>query len=141
MLVTVFSCSKKDATPSLTPTQMIIGKYLLTAQTTTENGVIKNELLSRLACAADDVVEFTADGKIIYTSGATKCDPTEISYSGTYTLSNGGKWLNLKFVDAYSSSEYGYEVITLTEKTLKFGNLNLVINGTTLSLDYTYTKI
>ena len=143
-MISVFSCKKKDTTPAPatpTPAQTIVGKYLLTAKTTTKNSVITNELASRLACDADNIAEFTADGKIIYTSGAVKCDPAEISYQGTYTLSSDGKRITLRFVDA-GISEYGYEVVELTTKTLKYGNFNLVVSATTtISEDYTYTKI
>ena len=144
MVATVLSCKKSE--PELTPAQKIVGKYKVTANTSTENGVVEDNLIGRKACQADDITEFTTDGKILDSEGATACTPPRgLSQPIPYSISADGKTLTLTFTSSSGVVEKEDFVISaLTGTILAFGNTRTETNAgvtTTRSFSVTFTKI
>ncbi len=139
MVATVFSCKKKD--PELTPAQKIVGKYKNTASTSTISGVTTNDLDGRPACQADDISEFTSDGKLLFSEGATSCTPPNtFAGTGTYILSADGKSITITFTDGSSSDTQVYTVQELTGAILKLST-SFTFAGITATSNITLTKI
>ena len=115
MVATVLSCKKSE--PELTPAQKIVGKYNLTASTGTTGSITKDYLLTRPACAADDISEFATDGKFIISEGATSCTPPRsFSSSSTYALSPDAKTLTITSTNN-STGVVRTEIYTVEELT------------------------
>ncbi len=129
-----------------TVAEKIVGKYLLTASTRTVNGVTENQLLNRPACEADDITEFTTDGKFISSDGATACTPPRtFGLPGSYVISADGKTLTFTFTNSSGvTSVETYTVVELTSSVLKLSFTRTETNGgvtTTAIFNFTLTKI
>ncbi len=145
MVASVLSCKKSEPTPAPTPAQKIVGKYKITAATSTTNGVVKDDLASRPACAADDIREFTTDGKFIRSEGATSCTPPSSTVTASYALSADGKTLTLTGTSSSGVTETEiYTVVELTDSILKITFTRTEINAgvtTTATFNTTLTKV
>ncbi len=142
MVATVLSCKKKDV--ELTPAQKIVGKYKFTASSSISNGITRDNLSGRPVCVADDISEFTTDGKLIDSEGATSCTPPRsFGASRTYVLSPDGKALTVTSTDNSSgvvrSDIYTVEeltdsilkvTITITENIQNGGTITVKVNST-----------
>ena len=148
MVASVLSCKKSEPTPAPTPAQKIVGKYTFTTNTSTKNGVVKDNLAGRPACATDDISEFTTDGKLIDSEGATSCTPPRsFGVSRTYVLSPDGKALTITSTDS-SNGTVRSEIYTVEELTSSMLKLSITItendqNGGTITVkvNFTLTKI
>ena len=146
MVATVLSCKKSE--PELTPAQKIVGKYNLTASTGTTGSITKDYLLTRPACAADDISEFATDGKFIISEGATSCTPPRtFGVSRTYVLSPDAKTLTITSTNN-SNGVVRTDIYTVGELTGSILKLSISItengpNGTIIPvmISLTLTKI
>ncbi len=128
MVASVLSCKKSEPEP--TPAQKIVGKYTLTAQskviTTLATGAVEttpDNLINRPACAADDITEFTADGKVLFTQGAIICPssaPASVTVI-TYILSADAKTVTLTFTNpSFPTDTQILTIVELTGSVLRF---------------------
>ncbi len=143
MVATVFSCKKSD--PELTPAQKIVGKYKITANTTTINNVVENNLTDEPACYTDNVWEFTTDFKTIISEGATSCPTPSQTQTVSYVLASDGKTLTFTGTNGMGNtfSEI-YIVPELTSAVLKISRTDTYVDlgvTTTAKNDVTLTKI
>ena len=124
----------------------IVGKYTLTASTRTRDGVVENNLTGRDACRADDISEFTTDGKLIESEGATACTPPRtFGLPAPYSISADGKTLTITLTD--NSGVVRTELYTIEEFINSALKLSITRTGTnagvttTATFNFTLTKI
>ena len=147
IIATVLSCKKSEPAPELTPAQKIVGKYKRTAATSSSGGVSRDLLATRPACAADDVTEFMADGKVLNSEGASSCTPARVTTTDAYTLSADGKTLTLPIIANGITVSAAFTVEELTVSVLRcytiFTDPTGAPNGTSITVrsDFTLTKI
>ncbi len=143
MVATVLSCKKTEPTPELTPAQKIVGKYKMTVNTATINGVVTNRLAGRPTCELDNITEFTTDGKYIDSEGATSCTPARNTETLFYTVSVDGKTLTLTDVGRTGSSIYAIVELTdtLLKQSITYNYIDRAGVATVEKQDFTFTKI
>lgn len=132
-------------TKSITLLPAIVGKYKATAYTTTSNGIVGNNFDGRPACEVDDITEFTADGKMFFTEGATSCTPPNVTPGTiTYIISADNKSITIKSVDGNFSNTRVWIIEESTNTALKISRTFTYVNtGVTVTAkdEFTYIKI
>ncbi len=143
MVASVFSCKKKDV--ELTPAQKIVGKYKVTANTTTINSVVENNLTNEPACYTDNIWEFTTNFKTIISEGATSCPTPRPTQTVSYALASDGKTLTFTGTNTSGTNfTEAYIVQELTSAVLKISLTRTYVDlGVTITAknDLTLTKI
>jgi len=112
----VTSCKKDDKTP-MTKSEMLTAKSWKLSSSKT-NGVV--DVLDD--CDKDDFIKLASNGTYTYNPGSNKCDPSETTDTGTWSLSSDEKSIIIdgqsativeltesKFVYSISAGGYTYE--------------------------------
>jgi hypothetical protein len=126
--LSLFSCKKDEKTP----TENLIGKWMVTAMTISPamNGVTDMFSTSD-ACGKDDLTIFNADGTVTKDEGAVKCNSSnpQTSSGGTWVLSADGKTLTMTNT---SGTQQIVTIVTLS-------STSLVVTQTMVQSAVTYT--
>ncbi len=140
------SCNKdKDDPKPKTKTELLTAKsWRVTADVTTTTGITGiptsvNNYVTYAACEKDDFYKFEANKVFKVDEGATKCDPTDPQTEiGAWDLNSDQSKIML------SSPELGgislpFEIVELTETTLKVKASIPATPDNTVTQSYTYT--
>lgn len=139
-IIGLFSCKKDE---DLSNTQLLCrSPWILSASTFTPGiffegyGLITDYFSVLPACAKDDLMDFEENGNYTQEDGLTKCDPLDPSIFdyGTWTF-NSDETVVILTSKMYSASTE-YNIIELTEQTLKVSSMLV----DTASNVYTWTE-
>lgn len=111
-------CKKDKEEVTVAPSVLLTAKSWKIADIgVTTAGGSASTLSFLAACDKDDLTMYKADGKIVLSEGATKCDPGDEQETpgGTWTLSTDGKTLTEKV----GTTSTVYTVKELTAGSLK----------------------
>lgn len=141
LLVAVFACKNDDPAP--TRQELIIGKWMLTAQVTTaSDGEITDDFPTKPACEKDNTFEFAQNGNYTIDEGATKCsldDPQQTT--DAWSISSNGEILTITALSGPLEGQgLPLPIVELTNTQLKVSIL-FDFGTSSETTVYTYTKI
>lgn len=115
VMVVMLSCSDDDddasRTDLLTARAWIATKY-----------EIGGTVADIVECSADDVLDFSKDGKFTITVGALACDDDEKDLQGTWSLKDNDQVLSMT-IDGVTNEG---TIVTLTSTTLKLKSTSIL---------------
>jgi Lipocalin-like domain len=136
----LMQCKKKDETPPKTPAELIVGSWVLTANTYSPgydffgNGQLVTDAFPLYdACQKDDITTFKTNSEGEFNEGATKCDPGDPqSVPFLWTLTNNNTNLNISAVADFT-------IVQLDNTTLKISD-TFVEGGVTYTETFVFTR-
>lgn len=135
------SCKKDDEDPKpKTRTELLTAKsWRVTAATASVGATTQDLYASTPACSKDDFTKFNANKTTTFDEGATRCDPSDPQTSaGAWDLTSGDTKLLIQETTSSTSGEL-YEIVELSESTLKIKQSDTA-NGVTYTINVTFTS-
>ncbi len=141
LFVSTLACKSNDPEPNRQ--DLIVGRWMLTAQVTTaSDGEVTNDFQTRPACEKDNIFEFAQNGNYIVDEGPTKCSPDDPQQTvDAWSISSNGDTLTITALSGpLEGQSLPLPIVELTSTQLKVSILFDFGNSSETTV-YTYTKI
>ena len=141
LFVSTLACKSNDPEPNRQ--DLIVGRWMLTAQVTTaSDGEVTDDFLTKPNCEKDNTFEFVQNGNYITDEGPTKCSPADPQQSvDAWSINRSGDTLTITALSGpLEGQSLPLPIVALTSTQLKI-SITFDFGNSSETTVYTYTKM